>query len=151
MNVDPNEAGNRLVSRREFQRGWLRAMWTGAAGVCAAVLSRCAKGYPERVVAHAADIPVGGFKVFTYPEDDRPCILLRPAEETYLGFSRLCTHNSCPVHFRPERNLLECPCHQGAFSAQDGSVLYGPPPKPLPRVLLLRRGDDLVATGMSAG
>lgn len=149
MRADTNEADEKLVTRREFQRVWVRAVWTGAIAVCAALLARCAKSYPERVVARAADIPVGGFKVFTYPEDDRPCILLRPADETYLAFSRLCTHNSCPVHFRPERNLLECPCHQGAFSAVDGSVLYGPPPKPLPRVLLVKRGNDLVATGMS--
>jgi Rieske Fe-S protein len=26
---------------------------------------------------------------------------------------------------------MECPCHEGYFSAADGSVLSGPPPKPL--------------------
>jgi len=124
---------------------------TAVMGACVTMLPRCAKTYPARVVAHAGEIPVGGFKVFTYPQDDRPCILLRPAEETYIAFSRLCTHNQCAVHYRAEENLLQCPCHQGGFSATDGRVLYGPPPKPLPNVVLERRGDDLVAMGMSAG
>ena len=144
--------GNREnVSRREFHRSWVAGFWAAATSACAVMLARCAKTYPVKVVAHAGDIPVGGFKVFTYPTDDRPCILLRPAEESYIAFSRLCTHNSCPVHYRPQLDRLECPCHQGAFSAVDGSVLYGPPPKPLPRVVLERRGEELVATGMMAG
>ena len=29
--------------------------------------------------------------------------------------------------------------------------LQGPPPRPLPRILLQRRGDDLVATGVEEG
>lgn len=139
------------ISRREFHRSWVAGLAATAAGAFTAVLARCAKAYPEKVIVKAGDIPVGGFKVFTYPADDRPCILLRPSDETYLAFSRLCTHNACPVHYRPALERLECPCHQGAFSAVDGSVVYGPPPKPLPRVVLERRGDDLVATGMRVG
>jgi len=106
------------------------------------------KTYPAIPVAKAGEIPVGGSKIFTYPSDIEPCILLRPAEETYVAFSRTCTHASCPVHFQSDANRLICPCHQGAFSAADGSVLYGPPPTPLPRILLERRGDNIFATGV---
>jgi arsenite oxidase small subunit len=125
---------------------------TGAA--VAAVLAwiflrgRFGGSYPARVVAQAEEIPVGGSKIFTYPTDVEPCILLRPAENRYVAFSRICTHASCPVHYRPEENRLDCPCHQGAFSTADGSVLFGPPPRPLPRILLDRRGADIVATGI---
>jgi Rieske Fe-S protein len=135
---------SRKITRREFEGSFLMAIT--AAG--SAVLAGCGKSYPERMVAKTGDIPVGGFKVFTYPEDDRPCILLHPDDATYRAFSRLCTHNACPVHYRPGVERLECPCHQGAFSAIDGSVVYGPPPKPLPQVVLERRGDELVAMGM---
>ena len=106
------------------------------------------KTFPVRVVAHVDDIPTGGFKIFSYPSEVTPCILIRPADETYLAFSRTCTHASCAVFYRPEENRLDCPCHQGAYSAADGSVLFGPPPRPLPRVTLERRGQDLVAIGM---
>jgi Rieske Fe-S protein len=52
------------------------------------------------------------------------------------------------VLFSAASNRLECPCHKGSFSVQDGSVIAGPPPRPLPRVVLERRRDTLVATGM---
>lgn len=136
------------ASRRKFtQLLTMAGLAALAAGVVIFLRSR-PKTYPVRVVAQAGDIPVGGFKIFTYPTDVEPCILLRPADHTYVAFSRNCTHASCPVHYRPEENRLDCPCHQGAFSAVDGSVLFGPPPRPLPHVILERRGSALVATGM---
>jgi Rieske Fe-S protein len=136
------------TSRRKFtQLLTMTGLAALAAGAVVYLRSR-PKTYPQRVVAQAGDIPVGGFKIFTYPTDVEPCILLRPADETYIAFSRICTHASCPVHYRQEENRLDCPCHQGSFSASDGSVLFGPPPRPLPRVILERRGTDLVAVGM---
>jgi nitrite reductase/ring-hydroxylating ferredoxin subunit len=126
-------------------------IWTTLVGLAAALwafLRGRPKTYPARVVAQAADIPVGGSKIFTYPTDIEPCILLRPASDTFVAFSRTCTHASCNVFYHPEDNVLACPCHQGAFSAANGSVIAGPPPRPLPRVLLERRGQDLVATGL---
>jgi Rieske Fe-S protein len=101
-----------------------------------------------REVAQAAEIPVGGSKIFTYPTDIEPCILLHPAPDTFIAFSRTCTHASCAVFYHPEASLFLCPCHQGEFSAADGSVIAGPPPRPLPRVILERRGQGLVATGL---
>jgi Rieske Fe-S protein len=86
--------------------------------------------------------------LFNYPGDQDPCILVRTAEDRYVAYSQKCTHLSCAVFFEPKANRLECPCHEGYFSVEDGSVLQGPPPRPLPRVLLERRGADLVATGV---
>jgi arsenite oxidase small subunit len=106
------------------------------------------KSYPALIVAQAGEIPVGGSKIFTYPTDIEPCILLRSSGDTYVAFSRICTHASCPVHYQPAENRLDCPCHGGGFSAADGSVLFGPPPHPLPRIILERRGQEIVATGV---
>ena len=50
---------------------------------------------------------------------------------------------------RPEQDRLECPCHQGYFSVKNGSVLQGPPTRPLPRVVLERKGDELIALKMN--
>jgi Rieske Fe-S protein len=140
-------AENSAISRRGFGR------WLGFGGALAAlgafaIYWRERKvTYPVKLIGHAGEIPVGGSKVFAYPEDDRPCFLLRPAEDTYLAFSRLCTHHTCPVFYRPEQNVFACPCHGGVFSATTGKVLDGPPPKPLPEVILERRGDEILATG----
>jgi Rieske Fe-S protein len=144
---EQSPAENSPISRRGFAR------WLGLGGALAAlgafaIYWRERKvTYPVKVIGHAGEIPVGGSLVFAYPEDDRPCFLLRPAEDTYLAFSRLCTHHTCPVFYRPEQNIFACPCHGGVFSATDGKVLDGPPPKPLPQVILERRGDEILATG----
>jgi nitrite reductase/ring-hydroxylating ferredoxin subunit len=100
------------------------------------------------VIAGAADVPIGGAAIFQYPTPDKPCVLIRTGIETYVAYSRICTHAGCPVSYQSSANLLVCPCHGGVFSAVDGSVLQGPPPRPLPRIQLERRGQDLVATGV---
>ena len=73
---------------------------------------------------------------------------MRPDEETYVAFSQKCTHLSCAVYYARAKNRLECPCHEGYFSVRNGEVLQGPPPRPLPRVVLERRGENLVAVAM---
>jgi Rieske Fe-S protein len=137
----------RSITRRGFNKWFGAASALAVVGALAAYWRKHTAGYPAKVVAQANEIPIGGSKIFTYPADDRPCFLLRPAEETYIAFSRLCTHHSCPVFYRPEQNIFACPCHGGIFSASNGAVLDGPPPKPLPQLILERRGNDIVARG----
>jgi Rieske Fe-S protein len=103
---------------------------------------------PPRTIAQDDEIPVGGSKIFTYPTGAEPCLLLRLSQSQYLAYSRLCTHASCPVFYNAEANQIDCPCHGGVFSVADGSVLQGPPPRPLPRIILEHRGSDIVATGI---
>ena len=74
--------------------------------------------------------------------------MVRTAQDTYVAYSQKCTHLSCAVIYSRENNRLECPCHQGYFSITDGSVLQGPPTRPLPHVVLRREGNDLIAIGM---
>jgi nitrite reductase/ring-hydroxylating ferredoxin subunit len=139
------------VSRRGFNKVLTLGSLAAVAGAVGALIDGCSRTYPAIVVAHAGDIPVGGWKIFSYPADVNPCILLRPDENTYLAYSRICTHTSCPVFYRPEQNLIVCQCHGGVYSVADGSVLAGPPPRPLPKITLERRGDDLVAVGVTKG
>jgi nitrite reductase/ring-hydroxylating ferredoxin subunit len=137
------------LSRRRFNKVSLAGLATLPSGVWVFLLAGCGKTYPQKTVGKVDEIPVGGSKLFTYPTDVEPCFLLRPANDTYVAYSRICTHLSCPLFYQPDEGRLNCPCHGGAFSVADGSVLQGPPRKPLPRVILERRGDELVATGMS--
>jgi Rieske Fe-S protein len=139
------------VSRRGFNKLLSLGSLAAAAGAVGTLTDGCSKTYPTIVVAHAGDISVGESKIFSYPSDVNPCLLLRPAENTYLAYSRICTHTSCPVFYRPEENRIICPCHGGVYSVADGSVLAGPPPRPLPKIKLERRGDDLVAVGVIKG
>jgi nitrite reductase/ring-hydroxylating ferredoxin subunit len=101
--------------------------------------------YPQQSVARLGEIPVGGVKLFTYPTKDDHCILVRTSESEHVSYSQKCTHLSCAVYYSRENNRLECPCHKGFFSIADGSVVQGPPSRPLPRIILESRGGELVA------
>jgi Rieske Fe-S protein len=113
--------------------------------------ARSAPAYPERVVARASELAPGAVRMFSYPGEEDPCILIRRTNGSLAAFSQKCTHLSCAVHYAADRDRLECPCHDGYFSAENGRVLQGPPPRPLPRILIEERGDDVVAVGVEEG
>ena len=50
--------------------------------------------------------------------------------QTYTALSNVCTHLGCHVRWNPDDSEFACPCHNGVF-ARDGSVISGPPPRPL--------------------
>jgi Rieske Fe-S protein len=104
--------------------------------------------FPTRTIARLGEIPVGGVKLFEYPGPRDQCLLVRTGEDAYVAYSQKCTHLSCAVYYSAKNNRLECPCHEGYFSIRDGSVLQGPPTRPLPRVVLERKGSELVAIRM---
>ncbi len=143
----------KFVTRRQFAKFLTLtsvAMAAGNVWILAKSWMYRPPAYPARIVASAGEVLVGGVKLFNYPTDEDPCIMIRTSEDTYVAYSQICTHLSCAVFYSAASNHIECPCHKGSFSAADGSVLAGPPPRRLPRVILERRGNDLVATGMGA-
>jgi Rieske Fe-S protein len=105
--------------------------------------------YPQQRIAQLGEIPVNGVKLFRYPGPADPCILVRTGPETYVAYSQKCTHLSCAVYYSEGQNRLECPCHEGYFSVQNGEVLQGPPTRPLPRIRLERRGRELFAVAVN--
>lgn len=107
--------------------------------------------FPEYDIGPASEVPVGGVKVFDYPGPGDNCILVRTAEDRFVAYSQKCTHLSCAVYYSRQNNRLECPCHEGYFSIEDGRVLQGPPPRPLPKVEIEQRGGRLVALGVRLG
>ncbi len=107
--------------------------------------------YPSQAIARTGEVPPGGVMLFNYPTPQDHCILVHLRSGEYAAYSQKCTHLSCAVYYSAQHDRLECPCHEGYFSVQDGSVLQGPPPRPLPRVKLERHGDDLIAVGMITG
>lgn len=140
------------VSRRGF------AKYLTLGGIAAAIGGLFAlreyfhsRGKGAKVIAQAGQIAVNDSLIFQYPTPDAPCLLIRTGENSYAAFSRSCTHNGCPVFYHPENRDIECPCHGGVFSLTDGSVVAGPPPRPLPRILIEVRGPDIIATGIAKG
>jgi Rieske Fe-S protein len=109
------------------------------------------KAYPEMLVARASELGPGAVKMFSYPSPQDPCILVRRTTGALAAFSQKCTHLSCSVYYAAARDRLECPCHDGYFSPDNGRVLQGPPPRPLPRILLDLRGEEIIAVGVAEG
>ncbi len=101
-----------------------------------------------RRIASTADLAVGATLVFDYPAQHDSCVLIRLSESEFVAYSQKCTHLSCAVIPRPEQGVIHCPCHEGVFDLRTGRQLAGPPPRPLPRILLEIRGDDIYATGV---
>jgi Rieske Fe-S protein len=142
----------RYVGRRQFAKFLVLTslgMFVGNLWILAKTLvRRPGQRWPELPVARLSALPVGGAKLFSYPTANDPCLLVRYREDAWAAYAQRCTHLSCPVVWAPREGKLACPCHHGWFAVEDGRVLQGPPPRPLPRILLERRGDLLVAVGV---
>jgi Rieske Fe-S protein len=99
-------------------------------------------------IARVTEVPVGGVTLFHYPTPDDPCLLLRLSANRFVAYSQKCTHLSCPVVYKAADWRLRCPCHEGVFAVEDGRALAGPPKRPLSRVTLALRGEEIWATGI---
>lgn len=122
------------VSRRQFCKvACCTALAVGAGWLVKDKIFPLPAGTKPQLVARVAEIPVGGSKLFSYPTEHHPCILVRLGENDFAAYSQACTHLMCPVNYQHAKRQFYCPCHEGFFSAEDGRVLAGPPPRPLPR------------------
>ena len=139
------------TTRREFTKFLVLISGATMAGNAYFVLNRFPKG-PGQIasieVASVGEIPVGGVKLFRYPTDNDPALLIRLSEDEYVAYLQRCTHLSCPVHFSHKSGKIECPCHNGTFEARTGKVLQGPPPRPLPGIRLRIAEGKIFADGM---
>jgi cytochrome b6-f complex iron-sulfur subunit len=56
--------------------------------------------------------------------------LVRKADGSFTAFDPRCTHANCRYRWAADAARFNCNCHGGEF-ALDGTVLAGPPPRPL--------------------
>ncbi|MFC8505743.1 ubiquinol-cytochrome c reductase iron-sulfur subunit [Streptomyces sp. NPDC057411] len=140
-----------LTTRRDYLRivatvsGGLAV---GGVAVASGILHRHgdADGAP-RPKKIADQIPPGESVAFRYPEEADRAVAVRLEDGTLAGYSAVCTHLACAVLWRKDRGSegeLYCPCHEGVFDARTGEVTAGPPPRPLPKVLLVEDADGSV-------
>ncbi|MEU3396924.1 ubiquinol-cytochrome c reductase iron-sulfur subunit [Streptomyces filamentosus] len=144
-------AADSLTTRRDYLRivatvsGGLAV---GGVAVASGILHRHgdSDGAPEP--KRIADrIMPGESLAFRYPGDEDRAIAVRMEDGTLAGYSAVCTHLACAVLWRKERGSegeLYCPCHEGIFDARTGEVTAGPPPRGLPKVILIEQVDGSV-------
>jgi nitrite reductase/ring-hydroxylating ferredoxin subunit len=143
------------VTRREFCNFLgltSAALFVGAAGFAgkAAIDSRQTPTFAAAQINGAETMAPNSALNFHYPTDKDSAILIRTADGTYHAYSQQCTHLACPVYYAREHHRLECPCHEGAFDATTGNVLYGPPPRPLDVIEVEVRNGQVWAIGRTA-
>ncbi|WP_029035668.1 ubiquinol-cytochrome c reductase iron-sulfur subunit [Salinimicrobium terrae] len=141
------------VSRREFAK--FLGLLSGAFALSNGFIVIRAMAFPderlegEHFVVDADKVPVGEMLQFEIGGEDLiPYILIRLEENKWRAFEQKCTHLTCAVRYREDVNKIECPCHNGWFSADTGEVLQGPPPRPLPQLeVVVREGKVYVREG----
>ena len=80
------------------------------------------------LVCPEEELPLGTSKTVKFGR--YPAIIVH-LDSGLKAYSAVCTHFACIVKWNGEQKRLDCPCHDGFFSADDGSVVSGPPPSPL--------------------
>src|SRR5215204_1676652 len=140
------------VTRREFCNFLgltSAALFVGAAGFAtkAAIDARKSETLLSAQIDGAETLAPNSSLNFSYPTERDSAILVRTADGAYHAYGQKCTHLSCPVYYSRDHQRLECPCHEGAFNAATGNVLYGPPPRALDAIELESREGRVWAIG----
>jgi Rieske Fe-S protein len=143
------------VTRREFCNFLgltSAALFLGSGGFAAkaALGSRKTETLVASRVEGAETLAPNSSLNFHYPTEKDSAILIRSETGEYHAFGQKCTHLACPVYYERQHKRLECPCHEGAFDAATGNVLYGPPPRPLDVIEIEMRDGAVWAVGRKA-
>ena len=143
------------VTRREFCNFLgltSAALFVGAAGFAAKATldAREAEALSAAHIEGAETLAPNSSLNFNYPTEKDSAILVRTANGAYHAYGQKCTHLSCPVYYSRDHQRLECPCHEGAFDATTGNVLYGPPPRALDTIAVESRDGQVWAVGRTA-
>lgn len=156
--TDPEEAlrerlsADSLTSRRDY----LRVMTTVSGGLLVGSVAVSAGVLHRHGDAEAAEVPElrvadrlarGQAVLFNYPGEHDRAMAVKLADDSVVGYSTVCTHLACGVlwqEHRGDEGELYCPCHEGSFDIRTGAVTGGPPPRGLPKVLMVERADGSV-------
>jgi Rieske Fe-S protein len=89
------------------------------------------------VLVAASKVEVGGGVIL----DDM--VVTQPTEGTFKAFSKICTHQGCPVS-KIEGGQIKCLCHASDFSIETGEPTKGPAKKALTETPVTLDGDNIV-------
>jgi cytochrome b6-f complex iron-sulfur subunit len=138
--------GPREMTRRDF----LNEITVGALGV--AGLGGAALTYqyfsPNVLFEPSTTFRAGNPDLYpansvTILQDQQVYIVRTP--DGFYAVSAVCTHLGCVTQWKPEANMIACPCHGSKFEP-NGKKIEGPAPRPLPHfsVTLTADGELLV-------
>ena len=123
-----NWESDNYVTRREMVKFLaLGSLTIAGANAVVAGLPHIVKASetPRTRIALASSIPVGGSKLFSYPTNEDPCILVRQNDGDLVAYSQVCTHLSCAVIHNEKENALVLPVPSRIFFRGGGQALCG--------------------------
>ena len=124
---------SQLISRRDFAKFLVfisGGLMVGSGVIAAeALLFPDQKSDKEHFVCKKSEIPVGGTRSFVINGDGTPYLMIHLEDGSFRAYEQKCTHLSCP---------------RGFFDSPTGEVLAGPPPRALPKLVVVSKGDDLL-------
>jgi len=74
----------------------------------------------------------------TFLQDQQVYIVRMP--EGFYAVSAVCTHLGCITQWKPDADMIACPCHGSTFRP-DGVKIEGPAPRPLPHFAISLTAD----------
>src|SRR2546428_5498632 len=77
----------------------------------------------------------------TFLQDQQVYIVRMP--EGFFAVSAVCTHLGCVTQWKPDAEMIACPCHGSKFKS-DGTKIEGPAPRPLPHFAISLTADGLL-------
>ena len=95
------------------------------------------------VAAQASQVRPNSGLVFKF--GIKPALLICTPDAELRAFSAICTHLQCTVQYKSDTSQIWCACHNGLYDLA-GNVVSGPPPRPLERLVVNQRGDDIVVS-----
>ncbi|MDI1465456.1 Rieske (2Fe-2S) protein [Catellatospora sp. KI3] len=92
------------------------------------------------VLGKTADIPLGSGKIFA----EHSTVVTQPSANVFVGFSSICTHQSCPVSQIAD-GKIKCTCHFSEFNIADGAPVRPDQPagRPLDERRIVVEGDEV--------
>lgn len=143
-NVPEKAAEKAGVTRRDFFNeiagGALAIAGIGAAVVTVKYASPNVLFEPPTTF-HAGPLDDYPLNSVTYIQDQQVYIV-RTAKGMWV-MSAVCTHLGCITQWKPEQDLVACPCHGSKFE-KGGRVVAGPAPRPLPYFAIRLTADGTV-------
>jgi cytochrome b6-f complex iron-sulfur subunit len=135
-----------MMKKREFLTGLLTLLGLTAAGSFVYPLVRflappTGKAKTKQITLKTSEIPVGDAK--DIPFGGVPSMIINRPGKGFIALSRVCSHLGCLVEYSKSQSRIICPCH-GAIFDLEGSVVSGPPPKPLQRLPLKVEGESIL-------
>jgi Rieske Fe-S protein len=136
-----------LFSRRAFLNsligGWLAALGASFIGPLVKYILPPTPE-PDQVSLALTDIKdMAAGSVHGFAWGNKPGLLKKAEDGTFIAFVGVCTHLDCNVSYIPEQKRFYCACHEGWYD-ENGVNVAGPPPSPLRRLDVSVEGDTMI-------